>query len=310
MRIVVALGGNALLKPGEAVSAVAQRRNLRIATAQLAKMALSHELAIVHGNGPQVGLLALQEMSRPVETRFSLDVLDAETEGMIGYLIEQELRNSLPAAGYACATLLTMVEVSRDDPAFGHPDKPIGPVYTEAEATAAMQVHGWTMVHDGGFYRRTVPSPAPVRILQLEPVRWLLERGSIVICAGGGGIPVLAKVGGGYQGVEAVVDKDRSAALLACEIDADLLLIATDVEGVFLDWAMPARRLIRQAHPDDLAGLTFPAGTMGPKVEAACAFAKRTGRRAVIGALNDIERMCAGSAGTLVSCDQSGIAAD
>ncbi len=306
MRIVIALGGNALLKRNEPVSAAAQRSNVRVAAGQLALAAGGNDLVIVHGNGPQVGLLALRDEAMPAAQRFTLDVLDAETEGMIGYIVEQELRNALPN-GRTCATLLTMVEVSLDDAAFSHPDKPIGAVCNQEEAAAATREHGWIMAADGAAYRRVVPSPKPVRFLQIQSVRWLLEHGAIVICAGGGGIPVVAEPAMGHRGVEAVVDKDRSAALLARQVDADLLVIATDVRAVSLDWGTPKARAIRRASPDALDALHFAAGSMGPKIEAACDFARRTGRRAVIGALADIERMIAGTAGTSILCEQIGI---
>jgi carbamate kinase len=273
MRIVIALGGNALIKRGEAFSAAAQRVNVRLAAAQLATVAAGNDLVIVHGSGPQVGLLALQSESGPPAARFPLDVLDAETEGMIGYVIEQELRNALPDER-ACATLLTMIAVNLDDPAFQHPDKPIGAFYTAAQAAKAASAQGWVMAPDGSSYRRVVPSPKPVRVLQMVPLCHLLEHGAIVVCAGGGGIPVVVQEGGGYRGVEAVIDKDRSAALVAREIKADLFIIATDVPGVYLDWGTPSSRLIRSIHPDALEALGFAAGSMGPKVESACEFAR------------------------------------
>lgn len=304
MRIVVALGGNALLKRGEKVSAQAQQDNVRLAAVQLANVAAGNSLVIVHGNGPQVGLLASQGMNAPQAERFPLDVLDAETQGMIGYTIELELGNLVPG-GRSCATLLTMVEVSADDPAFTHPDKPIGAVFTPAEASIATHDKGWTMTLDGAAYRRVVPSPKPVRVLELQAIRWLLAHGTIVICAGGGGIPVIAAEAGAYQGVEAVVDKDRSAALLARELEADLLVIATDVDGVYLDWGGPSARLIRSVSADDLDRFGFAAGSMAPKVQSACEFASRTGHRAVIGSLTDIERMIAGTAGTSVRRTQA-----
>lgn len=306
MRIVVALGGNALLKRGEQVSAETQRENVRLAAAQLAKAAGRNDLVIAHGNGPQVGLLALQGAIMPQVERFPLDVLDAETEGMIGYMIELELGNLLPR-DRACATLLTMVEVSANDPAFGHPDKPIGAIYAAIEAEAATRLKGWTMAPDGDSYRRVVPSPKPVRLLEIDAVRCLLERGTIVICAGGGGIPVVTDPDGRHHGVEAVIDKDRSAALLAREIDADLFVIATDVRGVYLDWGKPSARPVLRASPDTLEALGFAAGSMAPKVEAACDFARRTGRRAMIGALEDIDRLVAGTAGTSIACEWSEI---
>jgi carbamate kinase len=242
-------------------------------------------------------------MSAPQAERFPLDVLDAETEGMIGYLIELELRNLLPK-GRACATLLTMIEVNPADPAFRHPDKPIGAVFTETDAAIATRDRGWAMALDGAAYRRVVASPKPVRLLEMQAVHGLLDCGTIVICAGGGGIPVVAEGDGCHRGVEAVVDKDRSAALLAREIDADLFVIATDVRGVYLDWGKPSARPIRSASPDALDALGFAAGSMAPKVEAACDFARRTGHRAVIGALSDIEQMVAGTAGTSIRSEQ------
>ncbi|MBN3848811.1 carbamate kinase [Paraburkholderia sp. Ac-20342] len=308
MRIVVALGGNALLKRGEAVSADAQQRNVQTAAAQLAALTGSNDLVIVHGSGPQVGLLAVQNESTPRAARFPLDVLDAETEGMIGYMIELELRNRLPAKR-ACATLLTMVEVGATDPAFDHPDKPIGSILTQSAAATVARETGWTVAPDGADWRRVVPSPKPLRFLEIQPVRTLLADGTIVICAGGGGIPVVVEPGGRYRGVEAVVDKDRSAALLAREIDADLFVIATDVSGVYLDWGTSAARLIHRANPEALEDMGFAAGSMGPKVEAACEFARLTGRRAVIGALADIEQLVAGMTGTSIRSGQAGIEA-
>jgi carbamate kinase len=306
MRIVVALGGNALLRRGEHPSVEAQRQNVRRAAVQLAEIASGNSLVIVHGNGPQVGLLASQGLSVPEDERFPLDVLDAETEGLIGYLLELGLRNSLPDRR-ACTSMLTMVEVNPDDPAFGLPNKPIGAMYSQADANAAARDKGWTMALDGAGYRRVVASPKPVRMLQVQPVRWLLAHGSIVICAGGGGIPVVAEANGHYRGVEAVIDKDRSASLLAREIEADLFVIATDVRSLYLDWGTVSQRPVRRASPEALGKLTFAAGSMGPKVEAACEFAVRTRNRAVIGSLDDIGKMVAGTAGTSILLRQVGV---
>ncbi len=306
MKIVVALGGNALVKRGGSMSIEAQRRNVQIAVTQLARISTRHELVIVHGNGPQVGQLALQSMDLAQADRLPLHVMSAETVGMIGYMIQQELGNLLPN-GSPCVTLLSMIEVSASDPAFQSPDKPIGPIYTESEATDLAQNRGWEMAPDGPSFRRVVPSPRPLRLLEIEPVRWLLERGAIVICAGGGGIPVISDEQGRRHGVEAVVDKDRSAALVARELNADLLIIATDVSGVYLDWGTSTSRLIKAASPDALEALGFAAGSMGPKVEAACDFARQSGCRAMIGAIEDIEKMIQGTAGTAVSCEQSGM---
>lgn len=304
MKVVVALGGNALLRRGQALSADNQLANIRRAAAQLARVASAHELVLTHGNGPQVGLLALQsaaytDVNRAVDS-YPLDVLGAETEGMIGYLLEQELANLLPATR-AVTTLLTRVEVDPHDPAFGQPSKPIGPVYTPAQAATLASAKGWTMAADGAGVRRVVASPQPVRVLGLDAIRWLLAHGALVIAAGGGGIPVArAADGHSLQGVEAVIDKDLCSSLLARELHADCLVIATDVAAVYLDWGLPSQRALGQVTPQELAQQPWPAGSMGPKVAAACAFVLATGHRAVIGSLDDIEAMLAGQAGTQV----------
>ena len=305
MRIVVALGAIALLKRGEPVSAQAQQDNIRLAAVQLAKVADGNSLVIVHGNGPQVGVLASQGMNAPQAEGSPPDVLDAQTQGMTGYAIELELGNLLHS-GRSCATLLTMVEVNPADPAFESPDRPIGAVLNEAEAALAIRDKGWTMTQDGAAYRRVVASPKPVRSLEMQAVRWLLAHSTIAICAGGG-IPVVIDGGRRRLGVEAVVDKDRIAALLARELEADLLVIVTDVAGVYLDWGAPSARLIKLASPDALDRLDFAAETMAPKIEAACDFVRRTGHRAVIGALSDIEQMIAATAGTSIKRDQVGL---
>ena len=306
MRILVALGGNALLRRGEVMSAENQRRNVRIAAEALAPLGREHELVISHGNGPQVGLLALQGAAyQPVET-YPLDVLGAQTEGMIGYMIEQELGNLLPFE-QPFATILSMVEVDPDDPAFQNPTKPIGPFYTEEEARRLQAEKGWAMAPDGDKFRRVVASPLPKRIFEIRPIKWLLERGCIVICAGGGGIPTAYRPGRQLSGVEAVVDKDRASALLARELEADLFIMATDADAIYLDWGKPAQRAIRRVSPEALAGLGFAAGSMGPKVEAASEFVTRTGKTAAIGALADIVRITRGEAGTRVTREASGI---
>jgi carbamate kinase len=302
MRILVALGGNALLRRGEAMSASNQRRNVRIAAEALAPLCREHQLVISHGNGPQVGLLALQGAAYTKVDPYPLDVLGAQTEGMIGYMIEQELGNILPFE-QPLATILSMVEVDPDDPAFSNPTKPIGPIYSEEEARQLAAEKGWVMAKDGDKFRRVVASPLPKRIFQLRPIKWLLEHGCIVICAGGGGIPTMYAAGRQLHGVEAVVDKDRASALLAREIGADLFLMATDADAVYLDWGTERQRAIRSASPKALAAHDFAAGSMGPKVEAAVDFAVRTGRPAAIGALADIQRITRGEAGTVVSLD-------
>jgi len=306
MRIVIALGGNALLRRGEPLSADNQRENVRTACSQIARISPGNELVIAHGNGPQVGLLALQGAAYTDVPVYPLDVLGAETEGMIGYIIEQELGNLLPFE-VPFATLLTQVEVDAADPAFANPSKPIGPVYSREEAERLASEKGWHIAADGERCRRVVPSPRPKRIFEIRPIRWLLEKGSVVICAGGGGIPTVYDQNGHLQGVEAVIDKDLCSALLAEQLEADLLVIATDVDGVYLDWGTPQQRRINEAHPDQLELLGFAAGSMGPKVQAACEFARNTGKAAVIGSLADIEAIVQGRAGSRVSLSAHGV---
>jgi carbamate kinase len=311
VRIVVALGGNALLKRGEPLTAENQRANARIACRALAPLARENELVVSHGNGPQVGLLALQGAAyTPVET-YPLDVLDAQTEGMIGYVIQQELGNELPFDRHL-ATLLTQIEVDAADPAFGNPTKPIGPVYEKDEADRLAGEKGWTFKPDGESYRRVVPSPVPQRIFEIEAIRALLETGCVVICAGGGGIPVMytdEDVPAGKQlvGVEAVIDKDLATALLAADLGADAFLIVTDVDAVYTDWGTPEQRAIRRATPEALAGAEFAEGSMGPKVRAACNFVERTGGFAAIGSITDTEKLLRGEAGTVVATDAAGL---
>jgi len=300
MRIVVALGGNALLRRGEPMTAEVQRHNVRIAAAALADLARDHDIVVAHGNGPQVGLLALQAAAYKDVAPYPLDVLGAESEGMIGYLVEQELMNALPH-GARCATLLTQVEVNEDDPAFAEPTKPIGPVYTEAEAARARADHGWAIVEETlGSWRRVVPSPAPRHITQIDSIRLLVEAGVVVICAGGGGIPVTRSQIGMLEGVEAVIDKDRAAGLLAEEVAADRFLMLTDVEAVFRHWGTPDQEPIRQTSPDELGSMMFAAGSMGPKVEAACTFVRNRGGVAGIGRLQDARAILEGRAGTII----------
>ncbi len=300
MRVVVALGGNALLRRGEPMTAENQRANVRRAADALAPVARDHELVISHGNGPQVGLLALQSESGLDAAHFPLDVLGAQTEGMIGYMIEQELGNLLPFEK-PFATLLTMVEVDPADPAFRNPSKPIGPLYSEEEAGRLAKERGWSVGRDGQSWRRVVASPQPKRIFEIRPVKWLLERGTIVICGGGGGIPTVYGEDGKLHGVECVIDKDRVASLLAQHLDADYFIMATDVSAVSVGWGTPAAKAVRRASPAAIGRFDFASGSMGPKVEAARDFAARTGKTAAIGALGDIPEILAGEAGTLIS---------
>ena len=305
MRIVIALGGNALLKRGEPMTADHQRANVRVAAGSLARIAADHELVVSHGNGPQVGLLALQgEAYKDVEA-YPLDILGAETQGMIGYMVEQELGNLLPFER-PLATILTMVEVDPDDEAFADPSKFVGPIYDEPTANALAADKGWVVKPDGPHWRRVVPSPRPKQIFEIRPMRWLLEHGAVVICAGGGGIPTMYAPGERrLLGVEAVIDKDLASSLLARELDADLFVMATDVDGVYRDWGTPDQARIERISADDLASMDFPAGSMGPKVDAATEFVRLTGKRAAIGALADIDGLVAGTAGTNVVAEAS-----
>lgn len=299
MRLVVALGGNALLRRGQALTAENQRENVQIAAATLAPLAEQSELVVTHGNGPQVGLLALQEAAYTAVDEYPLDVLVGETMGMIGYMIEQEMGNLL-SFDKPLATLLTMVEVDPNDPAFGDPAKFIGPVYSEEEARANAAEKGWAIRPDGDMWRRVVPSPKPKRIFQVRPIRWLLEKGSVVIAAGGGGIPTMYNKDGKLEGVECVIDKDHCSSMLAREIGADAFVVATDADAVYLDWDTPDQRAIRRASPDLLDAFDFPAGSMGPKVSAAQDFARATGKPAIICALADIPAALQGNRGTTI----------
>jgi carbamate kinase len=307
MRIVVALGGNALQRRGEPMTVEGQRANVALACRSLAPVAIDHELVISHGNGPQVGLLALQASAYDDVSIYPFDVLGAQTEGMIGYLIEQELGNLVPAEK-RLATVLTMTEVDPADPAFEHPTKFVGPVYTAEQAEKLAEQRGWVFRADGDKQRRVVPSPVPQRIIEIEPVQWLLQHRCVVVCAGGGGIPTMYAPGTHtLVGVEAVIDKDRASAVLAGDLDADLLVIATDVDAVYLDWGTPQQRAVVATHPDALDLALFPAGSMGPKVEAAAHFARVSGKPAVIGSLEQLTSMLAGDGGTRISVETEGM---
>ena len=301
MRIVIALGGNALLRRSDPMTTEAQRRNVRIAAEAIAPLAEEHSILIVHGNGPQVGLLSLQAEAYDGAEPYPLDVLDAGTQGMIGYLIQQELRSELPPDRQV-VTLLTMIVVDPSDAAFANPTKFVGPVYPQATADALAAKKGWTFRQDGHAWRRVVPSPEPRQVLEIEPITWLLERDAVVICAGGGGIPTMIPSTGPGElvGVEAVIDKDFASELVAEDVGADLLVMATDVDGVYLDWGTAEQRRLDSVTPGDLSRHGFAAGSMGPKVEAAARFVTKTGKRASIGALADIAEIVAGRAGTSV----------
>jgi carbamate kinase len=312
MRLVVALGGNALLRRGEPITADTQRANFARACAALAPIAAEHELVIAHGNGPQLGRLALQAPAYTGVEGFPLDILDAQAQGMVGYLIMQELGSLLPA-DRPVATVLTVIEVDPRDPAFERPTEPIGPLYTDLEAARLADEKGWEFRPDGPSLRRVLASPQPKRIFGVRQIRRLLEDGSVVVCAGGGGVPMaytdqLVPAGRRLRGVEAVIDKDLAAALLAVDLDADALLIITDVDAVYSDWGMPRQRAFRFTSPAELMSTAFAEGSMGPKVRAACRFVAETGRFAAIGSIDDAEALLDGSAGTQVTTSERPLA--
>ena len=300
MRVVVALGGNALLQRGQRLNAENQRENIRLAAMQLARVHEDHTLVIAHGNGPQVGLLALMDAAYTAVEPFPLDVLGAETVGMIGYMIEQELGNIIPTEDHI-VTVLTQILVDPADPAFAHPTKPVGPVYDRRQAERLRDEKDWSIAPDGKYYRRVVPSPRPRRIIEIEAIRMLVDEGIVVICAGGGGIPTAYDENLKLYGVEAVIDKDLASGLLAHGLDAGMFVMLTDVPAVFEDFGGRNQRAIRAAHPDALDRLSFASGSMGPKVDAACEFVRKTGRESAIGKLSELSSIMNGRAGTLIS---------
>jgi carbamate kinase len=299
---VVALGGNALLRRGEDPTAQNQRQAAREAARVLGPVSLETRLVVTHGNGPQVGLLALKEDAYADGAPYPLDVLDAESGGQIGYVVELELDNAIDHQD--TVTLITRVLVDADDPAFAEPTKFIGPVYDEQRAQELAAKHGWVVKPDGDSWRRVVPSPEPKEVIQLGAIRRLVDSGFLVVCVGGGGVPVTA-VNGGHEGVEAVIDKDLASSLLAVGIEADVLVLATDVEAVYVDWGQPDQQAIARTSPGRLRELAFATGSMGPKVEAVCRFVEATGRRAAIGRLEDIPGLIEGVAGTQVTSEEA-----
>ena len=303
MRILVALGGNALLRRGETLSAATQQASIVRAAGLLAhEVFAGHHLLITHGNGPQVGLLALQSAAGPRESTMPLDILDAESEGWIGYTIELALLNALPD-GAIVVTLLTQVVVDPKDKAFDAPDKPIGPVYDETTAKRLAQERVWSVAQDGKFWRRVVASPKPKEIVEIASIRRLIDTGAIIICGGGGGIPVRRLADGKLSGIEAVIDKDATSALLAEQVGADMFIMLSDVSGVYLDYGSKTQRMITETDPVamDSHAPSFAAGSMGPKVAAACAFVRATGQVACIGELSNLPDIIERRKGTIIS---------
>ncbi|MGB1972878.1 MAG: carbamate kinase [Vibrio toranzoniae] len=296
--VVVALGGNALLRRGEPLEADVQRRNIETAVKTISEIAKVYNVVLVHGNGPQVGLLALQGLEYKKVNPYPLDVLGSETQGMIGYMLMQEFKNYLPNRNISC--MLTQMTVDPNDPAFADPTKPIGPIYEEAEARELAERFHWIVKPDGQHFRRVVPSPRPTGIVEHEAITQLIDAGHLVICTGGGGIPV-KKENGKLVGVEAVIDKDMSAAFLAKQLDADALLILTDADAVYLDWGKPTQHALRSTTPSELAKFEFDAGSMGPKIEASCEFIQQGGKVVGIGALEDGLQILQGQAGTNIT---------
>jgi carbamate kinase len=300
MKVVVALGGNALLERGEPPDSNIQEWHVTRAVSALAPLLVQHQLIITHGNGPQVGVLALESASDPALSHpYPFDVLGAQTQGMIGYWLVQALHAAAPGTPAACVICRTLVKA--DDPAFASPTKFVGPVYDETSAKRLAAERGWDVRQDGQAWRRVVPSPEPAELIELGPIKLLIGSGVTVVCAGGGGVPVVADGAGGLHGVEAVVDKDLTAALLARELGADALLLLTDVEAVLEGYGTPQARPIRATTARDLRARPFAAGSMGPKVEAACRFAEATGGTAAIGRLGDACALLDGTAGTIIS---------
>ncbi|MCG9684643.1 carbamate kinase [Vibrio sp. Isolate23] len=296
--VVVALGGNALLRRGEPLEAEVQRQNIEIAVKTISEIAQEYNVVLVHGNGPQVGLLALQGLEYKKVAPYPLDVLGSETQGMIGYMLMQEFKNQMPNVNATC--MLTQMTVDPNDPAFADPTKPIGPVYEEAEARELAEKYHWTIKPDGQHFRRVVPSPQPTGIIEHEAITKLIDEAHLVICTGGGGIPVKHE-NGKLVGVEAVIDKDMSAAFLAKQLNADALLILTDADAVYLDWGKPTQHALRSTNPTELAQYQFDAGSMGPKIEASCEFVKQGGKVVGIGSLEDGLRILQGTAGTNIT---------
>ncbi|GAA4041881.1 carbamate kinase [Nonomuraea soli] len=300
MRVLVALGGNALLQRGDTPDADIQIANVQTAVKTLAQVAEKHELIITHGNGPQVGVLALESAGDPNLTRpYPFDTLGAETQGMIGYWMLQALQNALP--GRQVLSIITQTLVSAVDPAFENPTKFVGQVYDQAEAQKLAKENGWTVKPDGQYWRRVVPSPKPQRVVETRLIRKLVRDGVTVVCAGGGGVPVIRDENGRLSGVEAVIDKDLTGSMLAEALECDAFLILTDVPRIMRDFGTAQQSEISHTTPHELRSIDFPAGSMGPKVEAICRFVETTGDMAAVGKLDEAMDILDGTAGTIVT---------
>ena len=298
MLVVIAVGGKALLGSDRGLEADAHRAGARGVAAAIAEVARHHHVVVTHGSGPQVGLLAYQSALSRHGAEYPLDIVEAEAEGFLGYLLQQGLANEL--RDREVVTLLTQVQVDPDDPGFLRDRKLVGPELAPVDADRMRRELGWEMERVGAGFRRVVPSPEPMAIVELRTIERLVSAGAVVICAGGGGIPVRCDEDGALTGVEAVIDKDRSAALLASLLGADLLLFLTDVPAVASDWGSAFARPLGSVSPADLHAHQFDAATMGLKVESAGRFVLRTGKRAAIGAVGDAAALCAGTAGTQI----------
>lgn len=311
MRIVIALGGNALLQAGQKGTLEEQLSNISLACRQLAQIAREHELIITHGNGPQIGKILLQnELTQHETPAMPMDVCGAMSQGQIGYLLQQQLSNELTRQGLnkEVVTVITRVEVDPADPSFQNPTKPVGSFYSKAEAETFMREKKETWIEDSGRgWRKVVPSPQPQAILEAKTVKRLVESSCLVIACGGGGIPVVTDKAGGYFGIEAVIDKDLASEILAEMVDAQVLMILTDVPRVFLNYGRPGQQELKDLSVNELAGYAaeghFAAGSMGPKVGAVLRFARKPGRRAVITSLGDAVEALQGHAGTQVTVE-------
>lgn len=300
MKVVIALGGNALVRRGQEVNAQNLRTNVRASMGALAKVAMEHSLVLTHGNGPQVRLLALQNLAYTDVAAYPLDILGAETQGMLGYVVGQELMNAVKLRK-EMATILTTTVVSPDDPAYANPTKFVGPVYRQADAEAMAERYGWTIAKDGDWWRRVVPSPTPLYIRQANTIKRIIDLGLIVLCVGGGGVPVfLDEEERRMTGTEAVIDKDIASAVLARDIQADRFMMLTDANAVYLDWGTSSQRAIKTVSPEVLAGYPFPASSMGPKVDAAVHYSEGSHGEVVIGSLRDVDAILEGEAGTRI----------